>query len=85
MPFAQQYKGQDERFLQETYTLLGEMRDTHISIRKIWLADWESQLVNWKYNIEMYLKTKRYTDTDWILEAVDNFSWQTVVTTVMNK
>jgi hypothetical protein len=52
------------------------------------LADWESQLVNWKDNIEMHLKSKRYSDVDWILwilEVVDNISWQTVVTTVMNK
>ena len=85
MPFAQKYKGQEERFLQEKYTVLREMRDTHICSRKIWLADWESQLVNWKYIIEMYLKSKRYADVDWILDAVDNFIWQTVVSAVMNK
>ena len=31
------------------------------------------------------LNKRIYTDVDWILEGLDNFSWQTVVAMVMNK
>jgi hypothetical protein len=63
MQFAQQHKVQDEWFLQDTYRVwVGWMRDTNIFSRKIWLADWESWVVNCKANIEIYRKSKRYSE-----------------------
>jgi hypothetical protein len=33
----------------------------------------------------MYLKSKWYKGVDWIDEPLNDFSWQTLVTMVMNK